>query len=66
MTNFEKLTANQLSVFEQICINNDAGHNQQTLDALVRRGLIEMYEDDESEGLFSFKIKRYRVPILIH
>jgi hypothetical protein len=63
MTNFENLTKSQLSVFEQICINDDAAHNQRTLDSLVRRGLIEEY--DERQDVI-FVIKRYRVPIPVH
>jgi len=62
MTAFSKLSKTQLSVFEQICINNDAGHSQQTLRSLIRLGLIVEYH--QRDGLFA--IKRYRVPILVH
>lgn len=63
MTNFDKLSPTQLKTFEQIAINNDAGHPQQTLDSLVRRGLIERYEERHGTALV---IYRYRVPINVH
>lgn len=60
---FDKLTSSQLVVFEQIAINNDSGHNQRTLDLLVRRGLIEEYHERQA---VIFKIRRYRVPVGVH
>lgn len=63
---FSGLSPKQLEVFEQIAINNDAGHNQRTLDSLVKKGLIEQYQDDFIDHIGHTYINRYRIPISIH
>jgi hypothetical protein len=62
MKRFRDLPKAQSFVFEQIAINNDAGHHPATLKALMKKGLIE--ETRERQGAFS--IFRYHVPIPIH
>lgn len=67
MIDFTKLTKRQLEVFEQIAVNNDAGHPTQTLKSLEGKGLIESEEQIVgSRGEVQVKIKRYFVPAPVH
>jgi hypothetical protein len=63
---FRNLPAQQDSVLQQICLGNDGGHNPATLEALERKGLIEMYQSEDREGGFRFFTNRYYVPMGIH
>lgn len=47
----KSLSKKQREVFDQICIGNDSSHNSQTLNSLVKKGLIEKY--GEVDGLFT-------------
>ena len=62
MKNFKGLSDKQLRVFEQIAINNDAAHNERTLDSLVKRGLKKKKKQTITGGF----IWRYDVPLLVH
>jgi hypothetical protein len=61
----DALTARQLDVLGCIAMNADGGHPQRTLDALVRKGLIEGYPE-VLPGRFPVTITRYFVPIHVH
>lgn len=37
----KNLTKKQREVFDQICVGNDKGHLRVTMQALVRKGLVE-------------------------
>lgn len=63
--NFKGLNNKQLAVFEQIAVNNDAGHNETTLRSLVSKLLIEKREE-ELDGWPPTIIYRYAVPVPIH
>lgn len=62
---FEGLTDAQLAVFEQIALNQDAGHNPRTLQVLRDRGLIEA-EEVNMGGHPPMTVTRYHVPIHVH
>lgn len=66
MTDFDKLSDAQINVFEQIAIGNDAGHNQRTLDSLLKRGLIETYREPFIDYIGQTYITRYRVTTSAH
>ena len=67
MKRFRNLSEKQSDVFEQICINNDAGHNKRTLKALENKGLIECKMLPVNDGGFPpINILRSRVPVAIH
>jgi len=60
--NFRNLPDAQAQVFEQIAVNNDAGHHPATVKALLKKGLIE--QTGERQGLLT--VFRYHVPMPIH
>lgn len=62
MKTFRNLPKAQAAVFDQLCVQNDAGHNPATLKALMKKGLI--VERREVHGAFS--ISRYDVPTTVH
>lgn len=66
MANFRNLSKKQLAVFEQIAINNDTGHNPNTIDSLFRRRLIESYQEGQDDGTGGYYTFRFRVPLPIH
>jgi len=52
--NFDALSTTQLRVLGQISVNNDEGHPKATIRTLLRKGMIEEYEDG------------YYMPIHVH
>jgi predicted transcriptional regulator len=40
----KKLSKKQREVFDQICIGNDRSHSLSTLQSLIRKGLVEKYQ----------------------
>ena len=62
MKTFRNLPQAQAAVFEQIAVNNDGGHNPNTIKALLRKGLIAQTEERSGP----FVTFRYYVPIPIH
>ena len=67
MKRFKSLSKAQYYVFEQICVNNDAGHNKRTLKALEKKGLIKckiIPRRDISVGFIN--VLRSYVPLDIH
>ena len=67
MKRFRNLSKAQYNVFEQICINNDAGHNERTLKALEKKGLIKCKMLPLKDGGFPpVEILRSYVPLEIH
>lgn len=64
--NFSALTKKQQHVLGMVSINLDGGHNRSTLDSLVKKGLIERYEEPSMAGPFKMSIHRYRVPLAVH
>ena len=61
----ETLTAKQLDALGRIAMNEDGGHPKRTLDALVKKGLIEGYPEI-LRGRFPVTITRYSVPVHVH
>ena len=65
-----RLPKRQQDVLSLICINEDEGHHPATLQALLRRGLIEEYEDRlagvTEPVLLAVRVKHYRAPIAVH
>ena len=66
MIRFDVLSKQQLAVFEQIAINNDGGHNSRTLESLIKRNLIESYEQKDTVFFGDLTVIRYRVPLNVH
>jgi hypothetical protein len=62
---FTGLTGAQERVLGLIAMNEDGGHHPKVLAALVKRGLIEEYEETLGGGL-PMRIKRYRMPLHVH
>lgn len=61
----EGLTEKQREVLGMIAMNQDGGHHPRTMEALMKRGLIEQY-DEILGGRFPVRIKRYALPIYVH
>ena len=64
---FHGLSPAQLKVLGEILIGNTIGHNQRTVAALIRKGLVELgYESSISpDGLSGFIRVKYRVPTAV-
>lgn len=61
----EKLTERQRGALGLIAIGEDGMHHSRTLETLLRKGLIEQYEQALPGGL-PVRIKRYRVPLAVY
>lgn len=57
-----RLPKRQLEAFSLICINQDGGHHPATLEALMRRGLIEEIEQRVPGGV----VYRYEATLPAH
>lgn len=65
--NFRNLNNNQSSVFEQVAIGRDGGHNYATIKALLRKGLIErLGELQVTQSGLTVEVARYQVPLPVH
>ena len=63
--NFNRLTKKQQAVLGQIACDNDAGHHPQTVESLLKRGLITSYKQNLG-GWPPIAIIRYEMPISVH
>lgn len=63
---FAALTERQRDVLARVAIGDDSFIPTRTGDALVKRGLIECYVDEQWGDRFRFRIRRYRMPIAVH
>jgi hypothetical protein len=61
-----KLTKNQLRVFGLISIGLDGMHHPKTLEALLKKGLINFEEMTSNDKLGKFTVKRYHIPLPVH
>jgi predicted transcriptional regulator len=59
----KSLTKKQREVFDQICIGNDKSHSLSTLQSLIRKGLIEKYEQqlDVMCSIYRYNFTNYGV-----
>lgn len=57
-----KLSPSQQQVLSACAVGQDGGHNPRTLEALVRKGLLERKTQKDQ----MFKIYRYDVPLTVH
>lgn len=64
--NFDKLTEKQREVLGAIAINQDGGHNRNTLRSLVKLELIEEVAEPEIHNGMRFVIIRYTMPLPVH
>ena len=63
---FRNLSPTQSAVFEQIAIGRDEGHNQRTLDTLMKKKLITQSQESGVDHIGQFYIYRYEVPLDVH
>jgi hypothetical protein len=61
-----KLTKNQQHVLGLIAIGLDGAHHPKTLEALLKKQLIDFEEITLKDKLGKLTIKRYYVPLFIH
>lgn len=57
-----RLTPAQQQVLSACAVGQDGGHNPRTLEALVKKGLLE--RKTQKDGMF--KIPRYDMPLAVH
>lgn len=62
-----KCSPTQRAAFERIAIGQDSYIARRTAEALVKRGLVEEYEESRPfSGASVITFRRYRVPIHLH
>jgi hypothetical protein len=60
------LTKTQREAFERIAINQFPRCPQSTLDALLKRGVIECTNEARRDALGSYLVQNYYVPLPVH
>lgn len=60
------LSPKQRAVFDQLCVGNDSGHHQRTVESLMRRRLVYEYEEKTVSGSIHCVVYRYTVPTAVH
>lgn len=53
-------------VLDRIAVGDDSYVHSVTARGLIKKGLIEGYQQIDRQGALSFSINRYRMPIHVH